>query len=400
TFKNGPIRQSLLLPMERLNWKSDIGQEPSIPHIDWDALKQYAISIKCAQSQNTAHPPKCEIPPIYSMGGVHLVRLLVFEDDTKWVARIQLHQETQYSKSLLLSEKDTLSIVQEQTDIPVPRVIGYDECQERIGRAFMIMDFIPGSTAMNAFGGPQIHGGEIPLRHKAKFHSDIAHIQATMTSIRFPKIGMITLRANGSYDIDPIPGLGGPFETAQDYFMAWADNAKFPMGETTIRSQLPSHMADEIILSIQQFPSRLKDAARALPLSKGPFPLHHPDFYHSNVIIDDAYNILSIIDWEGALTVPWEAVEFPAFLYTVPPPIDLPSKYDCDGYPINPVIQNRWEERQDYIQSVKKAERQRGLDCELSTVLASPKIQNLATSIRLYSEDGKVGYYCRLLDTC
>lgn len=111
------------------------------------------------------------------MGGVHLVRLLVFEDDTKWVARIQLHQETQYSKSLLLSEKDTLSIVQEQTDIPVPRVIGYDECQERIGRAFMIMDFIPGSTAMNAFGGPQIHGGEIPLHHKAKFHSDIAHIQ-------------------------------------------------------------------------------------------------------------------------------------------------------------------------------------------------------------------------------
>lgn len=71
-----------------------------------------------------------------------------------------------------------------------------------------------------------------------------------MTSIRFPKIGMISLRVNGSYDIDPIPGLGGPFESAQDYFIAWADNAKFPMGEIVIRSQLPPYMADEIILSI------------------------------------------------------------------------------------------------------------------------------------------------------
>ncbi|KAJ5561625.1 hypothetical protein N7461_000386 [Penicillium sp. DV-2018c] len=223
-----------------------------------------------------------------------------------------------------------------------------------------------------------------------------------MTSIRFPKIGTITLRANGSYDVDPIPGLGGPFETAQDYFTAWADNAKFPMGEARIRSMLPSHMADEIILSIQRFPSRLKDAVKtlSLPLRKGPFPLHHPDFYHSNVIIDEAYNILSIIDWEGASTVPWEAVDFPAFLYTVPPPIDLPSKYDGDGYPIDPEIQNRWEERQDYVQSVERGERERGLGCELSTVLASSMIQNLATSIRLYSEDGKVGYYCRLLDTC
>lgn len=92
------------------------------------------------------------------------------------------------------------------------------------------------------------------------------------------------------------------------------------------------------------------------------------------MIIDDVYNILLIIDWEGACIVPWEAVEFPAFLYTVPPLIDLPSKYDDDGYPINPEIQNGWRERQDYIRSVKEAERQRGLDCKLSTVLALSKI--------------------------
>ncbi len=111
------------------------------------------------------------------MGGVHLVRLLVFDDGTRWVARIQMENESRDSKILLLSEKDTLGILQERADIPVPRVIGYDECQERIGRAFMIMEFIPGSTAMNAFGGAQVHGGAIPQQYKAKFHGDIAYMQ-------------------------------------------------------------------------------------------------------------------------------------------------------------------------------------------------------------------------------
>lgn len=149
--------------MDRLNWKSHIDQEPSIPQIDWDVLKQYAISIKGAQSPNIAQCLNCEIPPIYNMGALHLVRLLIFEDGTRWIARIQLHEETRYSKHLLLYEKSTLSVIRERTDIPVPKVMGYDACQERIGRAFMIMEFIPGSTAMDAFGGSQTHGGEIPL---------------------------------------------------------------------------------------------------------------------------------------------------------------------------------------------------------------------------------------------
>ncbi|KAJ5117491.1 hypothetical protein N7448_011123 [Penicillium atrosanguineum] len=386
--------------MDYLNWKSDISHDSTLPHIDWDALTQYAISIKCGWSENAVRSLDCIIPPIYSMGGAHLVRLLIFEDGTKWVARIQLQKQNPHSKILLLSEKHTLGIIHERTAIPVPKVVGYDDCEERIGRAFMIMEFIPGSTAMNAFGGPQVHGGAIPQRYKAKFHGDIAYLQTNMTSVRFPKIGMISQRENGSYDIDPIPGIGGPFRTAQDFFLAWADNAKFPTAEALIRSQLsqlPLDVVEEIILSIHQFPVLFKEAVRRMSFSQGPFPLHHPDFNHSNVIIDDAYGILSVIDWEGASTVPWEIVEFPMFLYTVPPPIDLPSKYDPTGYPINPEIQKRWEERQNYVELVKRVEKGEDLDCKLSATLACRDTQNLATSVRLYADVGKVGYYCRLL---
>lgn len=209
---------------------------------------------------------------------------------------------------------------------------------------------------------------------------------------------MIHQRDNGSYEICPIPGLGGPFETAQDYFVAWANNVKFRTGETAIRSQVPPDMADELIQSIQQFPVQFKEAVKKLPLENGPFPLRHPDFQHSNIIIDEAYNILSVVDWEGASTVPWEAVEFPMFLYTVPPPIDLPTKYDQDGYPLIPEIQERWMERQNYTEIVNEAEQRKGLDYKLSTTLACHDTQNLATSLALYEEVGKVGYYCKLLE--
>lgn len=143
---------------------------------------------------------------------------------------------------------------------------------------------------------------------------------------------------------------------------------------------MPTEFADELIASIRQFPSRFKEAVLQLALSDGPFPLYHPDLFHSNVIVDDAYHILTIIDWEKASTVPWETVGFPMFLYTVPPPIDLPSKYDDDGRPFDSEIQGRWRARQEYVESVRKAEIWKGLDCKLSLTLSSCEIQNLATS--------------------
>lgn len=220
-----------------------------------------------------------------------------------------------------------------------------------------------------------------------------------MVSIRFPKIGMITKREDGSYDIDAIPGLGGPFETAAEYLHAWANSVKFPMMEANMRAYLPPHLADEVIASIQRFPDRIKEQLCNIAVrNEGPFPLYHPDFLHSNVIVDENYNILSIIDWEGAGTVPWEVVEFPLFLYTLPPPMDLPSNYDSDGNPVDDGTRQQWEERNEYVQSAKEAKREKPYYNNLSTMLASRTSQNLATALKLYVDPGKLGFYCKVLD--
>lgn len=217
--------------------------------------------------------------------------------------------------------------------------------------------------------------------------------------MRFPKIGSIIRRDDGSYDVGPIPGIGGPFETASEYLEAWANHVKFPFSEHTIRKRVPPELADELVSSIQDFPVQLRALAKQGKFSEeGPFPLYHTDLMHSNIIIDKDYKILAMIDWENAHTVPWEIIEFPLFLSTVPPPMDAPWKYDENGEPKDEKTRRRRLERQQYIDNVKEAEEVHSFDSRLSRTLADRHLQNFATTVKLYLVPGKLGFYHKTLE--
>ena len=190
--------------MDSINWISDITQYPSIPALDWDALKQYAINLKRSMCQEEAPQHlTCHIPPIYNKGGLHLVRLLAFNDGTKRVARIQLDECTPDSKKRLLHEKHTLALLNIRSDIPVPTLYGYDTSGKLIGRPFMIMQFMPGSTAMDANGVCETHHGELPLTHRTKFCREIARIQLDRPLRLLPTVsGKLTIA--DSNDIPPV----------------------------------------------------------------------------------------------------------------------------------------------------------------------------------------------------
>ncbi|KAJ5561452.1 hypothetical protein N7461_000213 [Penicillium sp. DV-2018c] len=261
------------------------------------------------------------------------------------------------------------------------------------------MDFIPGSTAMDAFGGWKVHHDEIPLRFKAAFSRSIARIHVAMSDIRFPKIGMIVKKADGSYDVDAIPGLGGPFDTAAEYFAVWAKTVEFRTPESRIRSSLPHDLQDEMLSSIADFPRRLEENRhKFIVKNEGPFPLCHRDFRHSNVIIDSNYNILSVIDWDLAGTVPWEVIEFPPHLCVIPPPLDLPSNYDAEGNPVDEETRMLLEERNNYVQSITEDEEEFGSDGTLSAILSSRYNQNIATALNFYEDAGKIGPYCKIFE--
>lgn len=121
------------------------------------------------------------------------------------------------------------------------------------------------------------------------------------------------MRGNdGTYDIGPFPDIGGPFETATAFFKAWATYAKFPTPMDMIRKSMNGGPVEEVLKSIEDFPFAVCAMAdRLSSTDRGLFPVTHRDFFHSNIVIDKRYNIIGIIDWEGACTLPWELVDFP-----------------------------------------------------------------------------------------
>ena len=377
--------------------------------IEWNVVLKYASHLKKGI--------KCHVLPQSTMGGCHLIHLISFDDGTQWIVRFQLDPPTAASSKSLLSEVDSMALVRNRTNILVPRVFGFDAHEKTgVGVPFILMEYMPGIVAMDADGGYQVHRGEIAARHKPTFYRSVARIQVFLRSANIRLI--LTHSAPGRNGICAsakdwlcfsahrlhlrhwtTPWYWGPFETAAAFFRAWAGKAQFPTSEQSIRSRMGAGPVDQVLSSITTFPTRVKALAGNLSLhDKGPFPIYHPDLYHSNIVVDEKFNLLGVIDWQGACTVPWELVEFPLFLNTVPRALDAAFNYDQQGQPRDPDTKLRWKARADYAQIVQEIETSSKRDTTLSQILSDVDVQGLAHAIKVYHDPGKLGFYDKILE--
>lgn len=207
------------------------------------------------------------------------------------------------------------------------------------------------------------------------------------------------MNKDGTYQQGPIPGLGGPFDTATEFFEAWA--AKLEFGKTAEQLQTASgEDAAEIVLSVSSFTKSIGELAGRLSVcDNGPFPLCHGDFGHNNIIVDDRYNVLGVIDWGTAFAGPWEIFgDFPLTLSTVPPAMDLTSNYDENGSPKSDDLARKFADQKEYVAAVKQEENRSGEDSHyLSKSLEDSGRQQLATAMRLY-QNGVAGWYSKVID--
>ncbi|KXG46864.1 Aminoglycoside phosphotransferase [Penicillium griseofulvum] len=290
-----------------------------------------------------------------------------------------------------------MQFIKEHSSLPVPRVFAYEfDEKNSVGAAFILMEVLPGSVAMDALGGYEAHRGVIPNQHRQDFYRSVA--KCHLTSLRLPKIGAIIRTHEGKYELGPLPGLGGPFDTATAFLEAWADSVKFKWDKETITHMMQRGpiTAEQMLAIIENFPSQIKSIASQLSLcDEGPFPLAHDDFLHSNIMVDDKnFDVTGIIDWGGACTAPIELLAFPEFLTAMPISFDLPQKYDQDGQPFDEELRELWRERGEYIEMVKSAELS---DSLLSKCLGSKRAQAIAYSYGAYTCVGKLGFYDRVM---
>ncbi|KAK0630874.1 hypothetical protein B0T17DRAFT_507310 [Bombardia bombarda] len=160
--------------------------------------------------------------------------------------------------------------------------------------AFILMQFLPSNVAMDADGGYKAHGGSIPSERCHGFCSAVARIQVQMASVRLLKIGTV-IKKEGRRRLRSwsIPRHWRPIQdTAAEYFEAWAAHAKFPVSETSIHKMMKGGPVDEIVASIEVFPSQIREIEDRLASLLGA----HADFLRSNIVADRDYSIIGVID--------------------------------------------------------------------------------------------------------
>ena len=137
--------------------------------INWDALCQRATRIRDGKH--------CTVDEKFTSGGRHMVRILNFEDGTRWIARLRKTSETEDArKSLFQREVDCMILVRERTSVPVPKIYGYDSSSTNdVGAPFMLIDCLNGNCAVD-----MTESHDIPPEQKSKFHTQMAKFQVNI----------------------------------------------------------------------------------------------------------------------------------------------------------------------------------------------------------------------------
>ncbi|KAK0127973.1 hypothetical protein ONS96_007467 [Cadophora gregata f. sp. sojae] len=201
------------------------------------------------------------------------------------------------------------------TGVPFPKLYAYEgpvsQRAANVGAAYMLIQGFYGNTMQDV----QFNICELPISTQEHIITQWTSVQAELATFTFPQIGSISHFSKdtgaiiGKLSTAVAEGLSdeGPFTETWDYFAAVAD-ARF-------RQACRSDVADDGSNTFTRLgPFVFKDIVHNTTLFKsggGPFHLDHMDMGTQNILVDQDFNFLAIIDWEFAQAAPWEVIHYP-----------------------------------------------------------------------------------------
>jgi Phosphotransferase enzyme family len=207
----------------------------------------------------------------------------------------------EYQMSLLESEIATMKYVKFNTEIPIPDVYAYTlDNKNSLRTPYILMECVHGKP----YPYPFEERGVMTNNEIIKVHSELTVVTAKLASLQFAKIGMLrwdTTKPDG-VSVGSIVDRKGrayrPFEDSRAFFktrarIAYETEQDADVSEDHIKTvllhrQAASHAADPRFLN-------------------GLFPLKHNDLHWQNVLFNAKCEVVGIIDWEWAHTVPVES---------------------------------------------------------------------------------------------
>ncbi|OAX80849.1 hypothetical protein ACJ72_04811 [Emergomyces africanus] len=303
------------------------------------AAEEFIASIdpsKVCELASSFHPTKrtCRIFSDWKKGGFNVCFPVIFNEDPesmdgeKWMVRFPLRPRLAFPEEKLRSEIATMKYIAEKTTIPIPHLHGYSITGDNtvLGLPFMLLEYVEGKT----LAGVVLHKLEKSTREY--FYFQLAGIYLQLYHQQFDRIGALTLDENDenwvfannrplTVDVNE-QEVGGldfcsrflppqqTFTSTVDYVylvfrLIYNDYYRCPdsiTGEEDAQHYRYSIWAGQSVAMEWVKPE----------YNHGPFILMHGDLRPSNIVIDNNFNITSILDWEWSHTLP-------AQLFAVPP---------------------------------------------------------------------------------
>ncbi|KAF2816794.1 uncharacterized protein BDZ99DRAFT_504780 [Mytilinidion resinicola] len=354
--------------------------EAALEGTNWDALLEYASKLRDGT--------ECKLLPDIGMGANNMVRVIEFNYGKRWAARVLYDEEVAF-----------LNFIRESSNVPVPMTYAH-ETADTVGvhAPFILMECVEGNVGTD-------------IRAKDAFFDSIADVHVELSTVLLPKIGCVVGKnEDGTYIQGPIwqldapptttiPGIGGPFDMAIEFFQAWSKNTPFGNGNHIPHLLAMGGLVAQMPASIEAFRAAIIELAGKISVcDKGSFPIWHNDCGNNNIIMDDNFRVLGVVDWEMAYAAPWEVFgDYPLFVGGIPRAMDAPWVWDEQGNPLDERSKLCAKHEKQYLAAVIRAEEKRGLTLEnhmhlLSAALQDTKRHALAKAMWLF-EGGKQGFY-------
>jgi hypothetical protein len=257
------------------------------------------------------------------MGGQNCHAEITFQDNVKWLARFRLAKTSsppvEVRDYIMQSEAATMNFLRKHTRIPSPEVFDWaceSDSQSPLGEvSYILMEKVAGEPL-------DWHGAT--SSQKEKVMQQLVDIFLEMEKHPFETLGSI-MPANDptAFEIQGFAhhatfrlgsgGPSGPFNSSLEAARAVVESylAMIASGEIAAAYPIDAYLVHRFRLDIlNKFGNEI--------MSEGKFILKHPDDKGDHILVNKAYDIVAIIDWEWCRTVSKEdAFSSPCMMWPV-----------------------------------------------------------------------------------
>jgi hypothetical protein len=256
------------------------------------------------------------------MGGQNCHAEITFQDNVKWLARFRLIKTSspplEAREYILQSEAATMNFLRKHTRIPVPEVYDWaceSDAQNPLGVGYILMEKVEGVPLNWQLATPA---------QKEKVMQQLVDIFLEVEKHPFDTMGSIMpAKDSTAFEVQGFahhaifrPECGGPlgpFDSSVESARVAIETylAMIASGEIAAAYPIDVYLVHRFRLDI------LNKMGREI-ISEGKYFLKHPDDKGDHILINNNYDIVSIIDWEWCSTVSKEdAFSSPCMMWPV-----------------------------------------------------------------------------------